>query len=286
MRTCIFHLPTALSMTTMITNHVVSTIILVLSSLFQPATTFSLSCSKSSSKEVLGGESINLIPLGLNPQSVDWHRYCEDVDKNMEGLVSPSPESFHVVHLAMKRANMNSNRTANALYISIDDINALCQFLVKTTFSMELFHDDDEEIVKWRMNRGGNASLLYPDDYTTVNGGKELYHDYSTLQLSQLALELATNATNHDTERLSEIHEVTRQAQVSLSLSGALLYKYVSYSYNIFSLHMILSTETISFDLGLRLERAGVCRCMLQLRPRWRTESIKPIREPPQYKYS
>src|SRR5210317_1266167 len=100
MHTCIFHLPTALSMTTMITNHVVSTMILVLASVFQLASTFSLfSGSKSSSKEVLGGESINLIPLGLNSQSVDWHRYCEDVDINMEGLVSPSPESFHVFHL-------------------------------------------------------------------------------------------------------------------------------------------------------------------------------------------
>ena len=32
-------------------------------------------------------------------------------------------------------------------------------------------------------------------------------------------LELATNATNYDAERLSVIHEVARQAQVSLSLS-------------------------------------------------------------------
>lgn len=236
MHTCIFHLPTALSMTTMITNHVVSTIILVLASLFQLASTFSLLSGSKSSSKVLGCESINLIPLGLNSQSVDWHRYCEDVDKNMEGLVSPSPESFHVVHLAMKRANMNSNRTANAFFINIDDINALCQFLVKPTFSMELFHDDDEEIVKWRMIRGGNARLLYPNHYATVKGGKELYHDYSTLQLSQLSLELATNATNHDDERLSVIHEVARQAQVSLPLSGALLYKYVIYSYT-FSLH-------------------------------------------------
>ena len=84
---------------------------------------------------------------------------------------------------------------------------------------MELFHDDDEEIVKWRMTRGGNARLIYPDHDATVKGGKELYHDYSTLQLSQLTLELATNATNHDADRLSEIHEVARQAQVSLSLS-------------------------------------------------------------------
>lgn len=216
MHTCIFHLiPTALSMTMMITNHVVLAI-LVFAFLVQLASTFSLSGSKSSS-HVLGGESINLIPS--NPQSVDWHKYCEDVDKNMEGLVSPSPESFHVVHLAMKRANMSSNRTANEFYINIDEINALCQFLVKPTFSMELFHDDDEEIVKWRMIRGGNASLLYPNHYTTVKGGKELYHDYSTLQLSQLSLELATNATNHDAERLSEIHEVAHQAQKRLALT-------------------------------------------------------------------
>ena len=145
--------------------------------------------------------------ISISLDSKQWHRYCENVDKNMEGLVSPSPESFNAIHLALVRANA-------AISLTIEDIAALSRFLGKPNYTMELFHDD--EVIKWRMIQGENShdSLIYSNISTEV-GRQELYHDYSTLQLSHLALELATNATNHDANLLSKIHEVAYQAEVS-----------------------------------------------------------------------
>jgi hypothetical protein len=52
----------------------------------------------------------------------------------MEGLVSPSPESFNAVHLALVRANA-------ATSLNIVDIMALSRYLVKPKYTLELFHD-------------------------------------------------------------------------------------------------------------------------------------------------
>jgi len=145
--------------------------------------------------------------LDSNHHGDDWHRYCENVDKNLEGLVSPSPESFSAIHSAMVRANA-------AISMNIEDIEALSRYLVKPNYTMELFHDD--EIVKWRMIQGGNVEgVIVDSNITAEEGGRELYHEFSTLQLSQMALEIATNTTNHDANLLSKIHEVAQQAEVS-----------------------------------------------------------------------
>ncbi len=139
----------------------------------------------------------------------DWHRYCDDVDKNLEGLVSPSPESFNAIHLAFVRAN-------TAMSLNIDDIVALSRYLSKPDYTMELFHDDDT--IKWRMIQGGNGEEVIVNSNIAIEvKGRELYQEFSTLQLSQMALELATNATkhNHEANILSKIHEVAYQAEVS-----------------------------------------------------------------------
>jgi len=141
----------------------------------------------------------------------DWHRYCENVDKNLEGLVSPSPESFSAIHSAMLRANA-------AISTNIEDILALSRYLVKPNYTMELFHDD--EIIKWRMIQGGSVEGVIVDSNIAVEeGGRELYHEFSTLQLSQMALEIATNTTNHDANLLSKIHEVAQQAEKRIFLT-------------------------------------------------------------------
>lgn len=153
------------------------------------------------------------IPISLD--SLLWHRYCENVDTNMEGLVSPSPESFNAVHLALVRANA-------ATSLNIVDIMALSRYLVKPKYTLELFHD--VETVKWRMIQGGNDKLIY-SNISVEEGRRELYHDYSTLQISQLALELATNATNHDANLSAKIQEVAYQAEGShLPLTPLLSY--------------------------------------------------------------
>ncbi len=147
--------------------------------------------------------------LDSKHDSDDWHRYCDDVDKNLEGLVSPSPESFNAIHLAFVRANA-------AMSLNIDDIVALSRHLSKPNYTMELFHDDD--IIKWRMIRGGNGEeVIVNSDIAIEVKGRELYQEFSTLQLSQMALALATNATNlnHEANILSKIHEVAYQAEVS-----------------------------------------------------------------------
>jgi len=149
-------------------------------------------------------------------QSDDWHRYCENVDKNMEGLVSPSPESFNAIHLALARVNA-------AVSININDIVALSRYLSKPNYTMALFHDDG--IIKWRMvenDTGISAEeVLVDSNIITEKGGRELYHGFSTLQLSQMALELATNETNHnhDANLLSKIHEVAYQAEKRIALT-------------------------------------------------------------------
>ncbi|KAL7490985.1 hypothetical protein ACHAWT_000497, partial [Skeletonema menzelii] len=134
----------------------------------------------------------------------------------MEGLVSPSPESFNAIHLALARVNA-------AVSININDIVALSRYLSKPNYTMALFHDDG--IIKWRMvenDTGISAEeVLVDSNIITEKGGRELYHGFSTLQLSQMALELATNETNHnhDANLLSKIHEVAYQAEKRIALT-------------------------------------------------------------------
>ena len=153
-------------------------------------------------------EDVSIL-LDSKHHSDDWHRYCEDVDKNLEGLVSPSPESFNAIHLAFVTANA-------AVSLNVEDILALSRYLSKPNYTMELFHDDD--IVKWRMIKGRNVEEVIVNSSIAIEvKGRELYQEFSTLQLSQLTLELATNATyhNHEANILSKIHEVAYQAEVS-----------------------------------------------------------------------
>lgn len=212
-------------------------------------------------------ERVISISLDSTHHCDDWHRYCEDVDKNMEGLVSPSPESFNALHRALVRANA-------ATSLNIVDIMALSRYLVKPKYTIELFHDD--EIVKWRMIQGGNDTLIY-SNISTEEGRRELYHNYSTLQISQLALELATNATNHDANLLSNIQEVAYQAEVShLPLTPLLCFP-IGFMLNFFRYPPLTSVEANRFDFGYRLERACFRRCMLQFCPRRCPEFIKVI---------
>lgn len=187
--------------------------ILIFLYLFHSANSFVHDVIRSSHSRI----SVSLSPsnddvsilLDSKHHSDDWHRYCDDVDKNLEGLVSPSPESFNAIHLAFARANA-------AMSLNIDDIVALSRYLSKPNYTMEIFHDDD--IVKWRMMQGGNVEEVIVDSNIAIEvKGRELYQEFSTLQLSQMALELATNATNHNHEDniLSKIHEVAYQAEVS-----------------------------------------------------------------------
>mmetsp|Transcript_5846 Transcript_5846/g.12402 ORF Transcript_5846/g.12402 Transcript_5846/m.12402 type:complete len:213 (-) Transcript_5846:380-1018(-) len=66
-----------------------------------------ISVSLSASNE--DGRVVSFL-LDSNHHRDDWHRYCENVDKNLEGLVSPSPESFSAIHRGISRSILQQSR--------------------------------------------------------------------------------------------------------------------------------------------------------------------------------
>lgn len=133
-----------------------------------------------------------------------YDRFCDDVDSILEGLVSPAPESFHVLTSAVCKISGDTER------VCLDDLNALT-FLVKPTYAIELY--SDSKILKWRLVPRGdsNIGVVYTGDCSLRE--PELYHQHSILQLSKIALDVATTNPN-DPENLQRIHAIVQQAEV------------------------------------------------------------------------
>mmetsp|Transcript_41507 Transcript_41507/g.88435 ORF Transcript_41507/g.88435 Transcript_41507/m.88435 type:complete len:640 (+) Transcript_41507:108-2027(+) len=153
-----------------------------------------------------------------------WHELCEDVDKILEGLVSPAPESFHVLHSALSKINCERGRFDECvpevgIVSALNDLRALSSFLVKPNYAIELYLDT--EGLKWRLipreNHNENVILLYECN-CIEEGEPELYHLFNTLQLSRLALDLATKTPN-DPQLLCKINDIAQQAQKRLALT-------------------------------------------------------------------
>lgn len=140
-----------------------------------------------------------------------WREFCEDADKVMEGLVSPAPESFRVIHSVISK--INSVRECDYL----DDLKALSSFLVKPNYAIELYYDSG--LIMWRLNlrTSSKFGVIYPSDFIQ-EGKAELWHEYNTLQLSQMALDLATK-TPTDPQNLRKIHDIAQQAEKRLILT-------------------------------------------------------------------
>jgi len=151
-----------------------------------------------------------------------WHEFCEDVDQIMEGLVSPAPESFHVLHSVMSKINakrecFSDNIPEVNVVRSLDDLRTLSSFLVKLKYAIELYIDTER--LKWKLipREKCNIALVHP--WGCVQEGElELYHVSDPLQLSRMALDLATKTPN-DPRSSCKIEDIAKQAQKRLALT-------------------------------------------------------------------
>ena len=151
-------------------------------------------------------------PLGKY-NSDHWHDFCDDIDASLQGLVSPAPESFHVLHSIISKIDsvtllQDFNEDCSNY---LNDICAL-SFLVKPSYSLQLYLDSD--VVKWRLvpRNDCHNSVIYPLDFRI--GKNELYHQYNILELSRKALDVATHSSCENTSCLVKVHEIARQAEV------------------------------------------------------------------------
>ena len=132
-----------------------------------------------------------------------WIDYCDDIDKAQENLISPAPESFHVIHTAISKLNRELGNICDSNHYN--DIKALSLYLLKPNVGIELYAE--RGVIKWRVFPSCNESNKVPDD-----GRVELYHDYNSLQLSKMATTMNTNDPNN----LSTIQDIACQAEVCI----------------------------------------------------------------------
>lgn len=145
-------------------------------------------------------------------KSDQWHDFCEDVDEIMVGLVSPAPASFCVLHSTISRINgEREGFSGNIGGTALNDLRAL-SFLIKPEFAIDLFEDAD--VLKWRLVPRAGFRVIHDCEDCIQRGKPELYHEHNPLQLSRLAVDLATNTPN-DPMNLSKVHYFARQAEVS-----------------------------------------------------------------------
>ena len=145
-----------------------------------------------------------------------WHYFCDDIDASLQGLVSPAPESFHVLHsIISKIDNVTLLRDCDEDCSNyLNDVCAL-SFLVKPIYSIQLYCDSDA--VKWRLipRNDCHNSVIYPSDFRI--GKNQVYHQYNTLELSRKALDVATHSSCGNTSCLESVLEIARQAEVCWS---------------------------------------------------------------------
>lgn len=148
-------------------------------------------------------------------KSNDWHRYCHDIDEVLEGLISPAPESFDVLHSVM--CNINSmgfyNDKNSGVYMN--DLVALSSFLVKPKYAIQLYWYMN--VIGWKLvPRNGHAGVIYPSGLSLNQENDKMYHRYNVLELSKMALGVATEDSLGKRQSLARIHEFAREAWVRL----------------------------------------------------------------------
>jgi len=123
-------------------------------------------------------------------------------------LVSPAPESFHILHSLLSKINdevecFDRNFPAGKYN---NDLKALSSFLIKDNYSLVLYLDSD--LVKWKIEPGC-INLCNDIEESQI----ELYHKHNTLELSRMASDIA--AKNLSNPVISpKIHHLARQAEV------------------------------------------------------------------------
>eukprot|EP00581_Thalassiosira_minuscula_P020046 CAMPEP_0183716960 /NCGR_PEP_ID=MMETSP0737-20130205/10692_1 /TAXON_ID=385413 /ORGANISM="Thalassiosira miniscula, Strain CCMP1093" /LENGTH=134 /DNA_ID=CAMNT_0025946299 /DNA_START=593 /DNA_END=994 /DNA_ORIENTATION=+ len=134
----------------------------------------------------------------------------------MEHLVSPAPESFSVLHSAISKINDDAECFDGCIFGDdvgslLNDLRALSAFLVKPDCAIELY--SEAGMLKWRLIRSANSKLDVIHSFDRIQECKtELYHENNALQLSRMALDLATK-TLGDPQILSKINYVALQAE-------------------------------------------------------------------------
>ncbi len=163
----------------------------------------------------------------------DCYIYCsdDDVDDTLQRLVSPAPESFHVIDSCVGRWNNEQKKKEKKEKDACDlehvakDLKALCRYILKPGSSLELYYtyrDETEngngfnseiKMLMWRVRANQNGSesksgekrgfscddLIQSLSSSSSSSSSasssfslEMYHEYNVLELSRRALELAT----------------------------------------------------------------------------------------------
>ena len=141
-------------------------------------------------------------------QSTQWLDYCDDIDKAQENLISPAPESFHVIHTAISKLNRELGNICDSNHYN--DIKALSLYLLKPNVGIELYAE--RGVIKWRVFPSCNESNKVLCGCIADDGSVEFYHNYNPLQLSKMATTMNTNDPNN----LSEIQDIACQAEVCI----------------------------------------------------------------------
>lgn len=220
----------------------------------------------------------NSLPNGFpDSQYEQWLKYCDDVDEILEGLVSPAPESFHVIHRAFEEINRRLVLDERVYFFEFpqftNDLRALSSYLVKSEYALALsLHDS----FRWKLVKRveGGSCIIFPIGYHDVDDNDEMYHKHTTLQLSQMALELATSSQD-DPDLLSKVHGIADQAEVSsfkqLSVDSCLKHTtLITHKY--IALYNYASSEKADVNTWLGFEGTNFFGCMLQLCFVWSTE--------------
>ena len=118
-------------------------------------------------------------------------------------------------------------------------------------------------MIKWRLiTCNGRGNVIYPweciEDVET-----ELYQRHDTLQLSKMALEVATEYPN-DCQTKQKIYDITCQAKVCEVCLWS-TYDLISMMSVSFSLCCLLLLETTLINTRIWFERHFIFKCMLQL---------------------
>ncbi|KAL3811715.1 hypothetical protein ACHAXA_004081 [Cyclostephanos tholiformis] len=111
-----------------------------------------------------------------------WHKFCDDVDKVLESLVSPAPESFHVLHSLITKINDEvecfDEYFAAGKYTN--DLRALSNFLTKAKYTTVLFLNSGS--IRWKIEHECSNSCNDIQECTI-----ELNHKHNILESSRMA---------------------------------------------------------------------------------------------------
>ena len=131
---------------------------------------------------------------------------ASSVDNILKDLVSPAPESFHVIDITVKKINVAKSNLQNVLL----DIEALSRYLVKPNCVIQVY--EEENIWKW------DTAPAAPADGKTMIRCKragydlqfrksfsELYHNLTSLELARFSIDVATGKREREQSTIEEI---------------------------------------------------------------------------------